>query len=338
MVSINAGLALDWTRSPRANDAVAQFAKIAEVGIFGFFPLTKAGRTGTVIADASALLSDIEDGIKESSIYQGGTEIESDFSVSRSGNLLEIQAVCTIGKGKVSSNFANAYASLLERLCNDQTRFVGVTALGIRGLKMKRIRPPRQYGMIDVDAVVDLITTDAASDLAAKMQHLELPAGTKRLNLPSCTIINWAPNLSFDDEDAVRSCLESKQRWLFENIPAPIADGWNKDGDSIFQMGSVTLQLGLSLYDPSSAIGFVTIHSAEPDADRDDKIAAVSAMLTRGRLEGSDLRLEDAGIISSDRNTAIKLHKKYANSQIRWFLYASDKEIFNPFPEGSWQS
>ena len=337
MASINAGLALDWQTPTHAIEAAGQLAKIVEAEITGFFPLSRNGRSGSSIADASALIADLGGADSTQYIYQGGGKLKSDFSISRSGRMFEIQAVCEIGLGKIGSNLVAAYADLLERLCKDNVKVSGICALGIRGLKIKRIRPSRQFGSIDIDSLVDLFTTELDQGLAGKMQELKLPVTAKRTRIGSSTIVNWSPGLAMEDIPSVRSILEEKQRWLSENLGAPLADGWNRDGDSEFQLGAARPVTGLTLYDPSIAAGFVSIHSAEAAKDQDRKIAALSQMLSTGHLAGSDLALDDGGIIASDRETAVRLHDRFSKSQIRWFLYSTENTLFNPFPEGTWQ-
>jgi hypothetical protein len=339
MASINAGLALNRSSLPLAMHYILQLAGLVENDIDGFFPLaTSHGKSLRELANAADLLAAIETVRSGQLLAQGKSKIHPDFSFSVFGEMVELQFVCDIGVGRIKAKFADHFAELLTAICTENIKLSGVCALGVRNSRIDRIRPPKAFGPIDTDSIVDLVSVDLDSHFAIQMRDHDLPAGVEKRIVNNALIVNWCPGIDLDNKDTIRACLELKQRWLHEYIEAPIADGWNAAGDSLFEINSAKPLEGFTLYDTANARGFVAVHRSEPERAVTRKIEDVSAMLGTGRVSGSNYSLEDCAVIASDRETAVALHRRYAQSQIRWFLYVDEAGLFNPFPAGRWQN
>jgi hypothetical protein len=339
MASINMGLALARSSLLDSYADIQKLANLAATEIDGFFPLSSGkGGSQLLVSDAEALMKEIESTSDGQLLLQGKSRLRPDFSYSVVGEMVEVQLVCDIGMRKVGPKLADGFAEILTAMVQKGVSLSGICALGIRGLNLRRVRPPRFFGAIDIDSVVDIYASDMASHLADRVTTIELPTAAEKIIAGNYVIVNWHQGIDLEDQDAVRSCLEAKQLWLSKNVEAPVADGWNALGDSRFEIGSARPQEGLSLYEPAMARGFVTAHGAEDGALVARRIEDFSTMLIGGRLIGSDFALEEGAIIANDRETALKMFEQFSQSQIRWFLYADGDGLFNPFPEGNWQN
>lgn len=241
-------------------------------------------------------------------------------------------------------SLVTSYASVLRAVVREHWEsivFGPSCEMSARNFPYARVRPPRQWQIVDSSSLVDLIDARYAARVgnaagAAALRAGELPGGAGREQIGDVTIIRWASDADMESDEAFTARLSAREQWLAASLDAPIAKGWNADGEVETVPVAAVPHSPLTLYSPPLTVGYKAVHTAAgADAVREE-LRRVGGWIKQKQLEDGT-PLSDVILILDSREAAHALRQPALAEGVRHLVYVGeDERMWNPFPAGEW--
>lgn len=244
--------------------------------------------------------------------------------------------------GSLHNNIFISQAAVFESLIakyGDQLVVSAYCGSSVRNLSFVRVRPPRDFEIVDPTSIVDIVDTKYFHNpdqkaFAQKLFSKQLPEKTSRANVGGVAIICWHTDPAIT-ASSVAISLTKRDIWLHETGIGKVKEGWNQYGDVVSDPIGAMPHKDVTLYSPVLETAYQAVHSASSTEDQRRALEKLATLLKSGQLaDGSNL--VNAIIVADSRKQALKILGQAKTKGIGKALYPANDHLWDPDPNGEW--
>jgi hypothetical protein len=220
----------------------------------------------------------------------------------------------------------------------DSLFFGPLIAVEIYDFKYPKLRPERDHPLIKNDQIISIFSRKFQQE-HPEGNIKELDRLLKAKLPPSATVekqgdlifFNWTSAGDLADEKKLKKRLIERDRFLAEELNAPIAGGRNEFGDEEVPTAILSGHPPLTFYDEFSKSGYKAVVVDKKGKGADEEIGKLAEWVKAGKLPDKT-PVESAGIIVPGREQALAVRKRAQAAGIEDVFYVdNDGRWWNPF-------